>query len=59
MPIAGNKWDAGQGLLREASPASYEKMVTLYNTCGTQTGAFCQEAIAAKTLAKTKAGTTP
>ena len=51
VPIAGDKWDAGQELLREASPASYEKMVTLYNTCGTQTVEFCQEAIAAKTIA--------
>ncbi len=50
VPIAGNKWDAGLELLREASPASYEKMTTLYNTCGDQPVAFCQEAIAAKTV---------
>jgi hypothetical protein len=54
VPIASNKWDAGQVLLREASPVSYEKMITLYNTCGAQTVAFCQEAIAAKTLSSAK-----
>lgn len=59
VPIAGDKWDAGQELLREASPVSYEKMVTLYNTCGDQPVAFCQEAIAAKTLAHAKSGTAP
>jgi hypothetical protein len=59
VPIAGSKWDAGQELLREASPASYEKMIALYNTCGTQTVEFCQEAIAAKTLARAKPGTAP
>ena len=55
VPIAGDKWDAGQELLREASPASYEKMVTLYNACGQQTLAFCQEAIAAKTVSSAEA----
>jgi hypothetical protein len=49
-PIAGNKWDAGLELLREASPSSFEEMTTLYNTCGAQSVEFCQEAIAAKTV---------
>jgi hypothetical protein len=30
-------------------------MVTLYNTCGQQTLAFCQEAIAAKTVSSAEA----
>ncbi|MCB8883965.1 hypothetical protein ACELLULO517_27230 [Acidisoma cellulosilytica] len=50
VPVAGNKWDAGQEMLREADGASWEKMVTLYNTCGTQTVEFCAQAIAAKTV---------
>jgi hypothetical protein len=60
VPIAGNKWDAGLELLREASPASYEKMTTLYSTCGEQPVAFCQEAIAAKTVNSARqTGTAP
>jgi len=55
VPIADGKWQAGLGLLREASPASYEKMTTLYSTCGEQPVEFCQEAIAAaKTVSSAK-----
>ena len=50
LPIAGDKWDAGLELLNEASPVSYEKMTSLYNTCGQQTLEFCTEAIAPKTV---------
>jgi hypothetical protein len=59
VPIAGDKWDAGLELLHEGSPVSYEKMVTLYNTCGTQTVEFCQEAIAAKTLSAAQGSARP
>jgi Family of unknown function (DUF6118) len=60
VPIAGNKWDAGLELLREASPSSFEEMTTLYNTCGAQSVEFCQEAIAAKTVsAARQTETTP
>jgi hypothetical protein len=45
-----DRWNAGQALMREVSLASYEKMVTLYNTCGSQPVEFCQQAIAAKTI---------
>jgi hypothetical protein len=45
-----DRWDAGQTLMSEASPDSYEKMVTLYNTCGRQSVEFCTQAIAAKTI---------
>lgn len=41
-------------LLHEASPASYEKMMTLYTTCGDQSVGFCQEAIAAKIVSSAK-----
>lgn len=54
VPIAGGKWEAGLELLREASPASYEKMTTLYTTCGHQPVEFCQEAIAAKTISSAR-----
>jgi hypothetical protein len=50
LPIAGDKWSSGLELLREASPDSFEKMTSLYNTCGQQTLEFCTEAIAAKTV---------
>jgi len=50
VPIAGNKWDAGLQLLREASPVSFEKMTALYTTCGQQSVEFCQQAIAEKTI---------
>ncbi len=33
-PIAGDKWDSGLELLRETSPAPYNKMENLYSTCG-------------------------
>jgi hypothetical protein len=45
-----DRWDAGQALMRKASLASYEKMVTLYNACGSQPVEFCAQAIAAKTI---------
>jgi hypothetical protein len=45
-----DRWDAGQTLMSEANSASYEKMVTLYNTCGTQPVEVCDQAIAAKTI---------
>jgi hypothetical protein len=55
-----DRWDAGLELLREASPASYEKMTSLYTTCGQQTLEFCTEAITAKTISSAKpAGKAP
>jgi hypothetical protein len=55
-----DRWDAGQALMREASPASYEEVLTLYNTCGTQTVEFCAQAIAEKTIDSAKqAGMAP
>ena len=53
--IAGEKWDVGQELPREASPASFQKMVTLYNTWDQQTLEFCTKTIAAQTNTDTPA----
>jgi len=50
VPIAGNKWNAGLKLLHEASPDAFQKMSTLYTTCGQQSVEFCQQAIAEKTV---------
>lgn len=50
VPIAGNKWDAGVALLREADPEAFRKMSALYTTCGQQPVEFCQQAIAEKTV---------
>jgi hypothetical protein len=45
-----DRWDAGQTLMSEASPEAYEKMKTLYNTCGRQPVELCTQAIAVKTI---------
>ena len=47
--IGGGRWQAGQTLMEEASPASFAKMVKLYNTCGDQPVELCAAAIAVKT----------
>jgi hypothetical protein len=41
--------------LRKASFASFEKMITLTNTCGRQTLDFRTEAIAVKTVSSAEA----
>jgi hypothetical protein len=47
--IGGGQWQAGQTLMEEASPASFARMVKLYNTCGDQPTELCAAAIALKT----------
>ena len=48
--IGGSKWQAGETLLEEASPESWEKMARLYKACGEQTIELCEAAIAVRTI---------
>jgi hypothetical protein len=48
--IGGTRWQAGETLMDEASPASFDKMVRLYQACGEQTTALCEAAIAVRGL---------
>jgi hypothetical protein len=48
--IGGSKWQAGETLMQESSPASWARMVRLYNACGEQTTELCEAAIAVRTV---------
>jgi len=48
--IGGSKWQAGETLLEEASPESWEKMARLYKACGEQTTELCEAAMAVRTI---------
>jgi hypothetical protein len=50
--IGGTRCQAGEALMGEASPASFDKMVRLYEACGqtTQTTALCKAAIAVRSV---------
>jgi hypothetical protein len=48
--IGGTRWQAGETLMDEASPASFDKMVRLYEACGEQTTALCEAAIAVRSI---------
>jgi hypothetical protein len=47
--IGGGRWRAGETLMERASPASFDRMVRLYNGCGQQPVELCESAIAART----------
>jgi hypothetical protein len=44
--VGGGPWQAGQALMRRADPASFEKMVQLYNECGDRPADICARDIA-------------
>jgi hypothetical protein len=48
--IGGNRWQTGEILLEEASPASWDKMARLYKACGEQAIELCEAAIAVRTI---------
>jgi Family of unknown function (DUF6118) len=48
--IGGTRWQAGETLMDEASPASFDKMVRLYQACGEQTTALCEAAVAVRSI---------
>jgi hypothetical protein len=48
--IGGTRWQAGETLMDEASPASFDKMVRLYQACGEQTTELCEVAITVRGL---------
>jgi hypothetical protein len=49
--IGGSRWQAGQILMEEASPASWDKMVRLYNACPPDsTTEVCEAAEAVRTI---------
>jgi hypothetical protein len=47
--VGGGPWQAGQTLMRRADPASFEKMVHLYDECGDQPADICARDIALPT----------
>jgi hypothetical protein len=48
--VGGDPWDAGQTLMRQADPTSYDRMVQLYQACPMRASVdLCRAAIAAKT----------
>jgi hypothetical protein len=54
--IGGTRWQAGATLMDEASPASFDKMVRLYEACGEQTTALCEAAIAVRSIQPAQEG---
>jgi hypothetical protein len=48
--IGGTRWQAGATLMDEASPASFDKMVRLYEACREQTNALCEAAVAVRSI---------
>lgn len=52
--IGGGRWEAGQVLLREADPVSWDRIVRLTNACGAQATEVCAAAMAGNA---TKPGT--
>lgn len=49
-------WQAGETLMRDADPVSFDKMAKLYNTCGSRPVAFCTAAITLDEAAKAGKG---
>ena len=50
--IGGTKWQAGETLMQDASPESWDKMVRLYKACPQDTATeLCEAAIAVRTFA--------
>lgn len=47
----GGRWNAGQALLQDASPASWERMLRLYNACPQDSRTeLCEAAMAVRTI---------
>ncbi len=44
--MGGTRWQAGETLMEEASPESFDKMARLYKACGGQTTELCEAPIA-------------
>ncbi len=49
-------WQAGEILMQDADPISFDKMAKLYNTCGSRPVAFCTAAITLDEAAKARKG---
>ena len=54
--VGGGPWQAGQRLMQDADPESFDKMVKLYNVCGARPVEFCTAAIAVELAAKAGKG---
>jgi hypothetical protein len=54
--IGGTRWQAGEMLMDEASPASFDKMVRLYEACGEQATELCEAAIAVRSIQPVQEG---
>ncbi len=50
----GGRWNAGQAMLQDANPASWERMVRLYNACSKDsTTELCEAAMAVRIIPRT------
>ncbi len=50
LPIGGGRWGAGQTLMRDADPVTWERMVRLYKACPQEsTTEQCEAAMAVRT----------
>jgi hypothetical protein len=55
--IGGDRWHAGQTLMEEASPESWDKMARLYKACPPDTATeLCEAAITVRTIAPGQEG---
>ena len=54
--IGGTRWQAGATLMDEASPASFDKMVRLYEACGEQTTELCEAAVVVRSIQPSQEG---
>jgi hypothetical protein len=57
--IGGGRWRAGEALMERASPASFERMVQLYNACGERPIDLCETALTAGGADAEPHGTSP
>lgn len=49
--VGGGRWEAGQTLMREADPKSWERMARLYNACPKDSSTeLCEAAVAVRTI---------
>ena len=51
LPLGGGRWSAGQTLMREADPMTWDRMVRLYKACPQEsTTEQCEAAMAVRTI---------
>jgi len=60
LPLGGGRWTAGQSLMREADPVTWDKMVRLYKACPQEsTTELCEAALTVRTIPPAPAQAAP